>query len=128
MSQASLWFGYLDIGEKSSPVAKNSKLCTGKPDTIYLFNLKRNEIIEYKTEIVESKLRTLTKDETDVKKELKKAFTKAAKTFTPRLKTQPIPEKTSVQTMPQKKQKEEEFADIEMADGDDTFDGDDNED
>ena len=129
MSQASLWFGYLDIGEKSSPVAKNPALCTGKPDTVYLFNLKRNEIIEYKTAIVAPKLRDLSKDEADVKKELKKAFTNAAKTFTPRLKTQTIPENIPAQAKSQKKEKEEALANIELGDEDDgMFDGDEHED
>lgn len=125
MSQASLWFGYLDIGEKSSPVAKNPILCTGKPDTVYLFNLKRNEIIEYKTAIVAPKLRELSKDEADIKKELKKAFTKAAKTFTPRLKAQTSPENIPTQAKSQKKEKEEALAGIELGDEDDSmFDGD----
>ena len=130
MSQASLWFGYLNIGDKSSPVAKNQKLCTGKPDTVYIFNLKRNEIIEYKCDIVEPKLRELTKDEADIKKELKKAFTKAAKTFTPRIKAQTVSESVPVKAKPEKKEKVmvKELAAIEMADEDDIFDDNEDED
>ncbi len=128
MSKDSLWFGYLEIGEKSSPVAQDPKLLTGKPDTIYLFNLQRNTIIEYKREIVESKLRPLNGNEAAVSKELKTAFTKAAKEFTPRGKASNILETLAAKPVPQKKPKEEELEEIGIGDDDDFFDNEDDED
>jgi hypothetical protein len=129
MSQASLWLGYLEIGDKSSPVARDPKLCTGKTDTIYLFNLQRNQFVEYKVDIVQSKLRELTRDETAIGKELKKAFNKAVKEFTPRGKNNTIIETAPVKAAPVKKEKkEEEFADIEVGDDDDDMFDDDMDD
>ncbi len=124
MSQASLWFGYLEVGDKSSPVARDPKLNTGKTDTIYLFNLKRNEIIEYKVDIVEPKLRELSKAEADIKKELKKAYNKAAKDFTPRGKALATADIIPIQAAPAKKPKEDDFDDIDLGDDDDMFDDD----
>lgn len=130
MSKDALWFGFLEIGEKSSPVAQDPKLLTGKPDTVYLFNLKRNEIIEYKRDIVETKLRPLNGKEADISKELKKAFKKAAKDFTPRSKSSSILEAPAMAPSQQKRAKQEEaFEDIDMGDEDDDFfDDEDNED
>lgn len=124
MSKASPWFGYLEIGEKSSPVVRDPKLNTGKADTIYLFNLKRNEIIEYKSEIVEPKLREFNKDEANISKELRKAFNKAIKEFTPRGKSHIIPDSLPGKEAPAKKPKEEELVDIVSGDDDDAFDDD----
>ena len=127
MSKDSLWFGYLEIGEKSSPVAQDPKLLTGKPDTIYLFNLQRNAIVEYKRDIVEPKLRELNGKEAALTKELKKAFNKAVKEFTPRGKSTNILEALPAKPAPKKKQKEEVFDDVDLGDEDDIFvdDGDD---
>lgn len=47
-SRSSFWYGYLMAGERSSPVLRDNRLETGNPKTIYLFNLKRGEIIEKK--------------------------------------------------------------------------------
>ncbi len=124
MSKASPWFGYLEIGEKSSPIVRDPKLNTGKADTIYLFNLKRNEIIEYKSEIVEPKLRKLNADEADISKELKKAFNKAVKDFTPRGKSLNIPESAPAKEAAAKKPKEEELVELATGDDDDDFDDD----
>ena len=127
MSQGSLWFGYLEIGDKSSAVVRDPKLNTSKADTLYLFNHKRNEIIEYKRDIVESKLRELTKDEADLSKELKKAFNKAVKDFTPRGKAHTIPDVAPPKPVAAKKPKEEELEGIDLGDDDDDIfdDGDD---
>jgi hypothetical protein len=108
MSKDSLWFGYLDIGDKSSPVAQDPRLSTGKPDTIYWFNLQRNSIIEYKREIVEPKLRPLNGNEAEITKELKKAFNKVAKDFTPRAKPSNVLEAVPAKLAKQKKPKQEE--------------------
>ena len=87
MSKKDLWFGMLEAGERSSPVIRSNKLHTGLSDTIYLFNLQRNAILEYKSAIVEPKLRELNGDESELEKELQKAFNKVVKDFTPRAKT-----------------------------------------
>ena len=47
------WFGFLDAGKSSSPVVQDSSLNTGNPATIYLFNLMRGRILEYRKDIVE---------------------------------------------------------------------------
>jgi hypothetical protein len=79
-----LWYGYLEAGEKSSHIAMDSTMDTGKPKTVYVFNLKRDQILEYSREIIEPKLRELHESEFDMLAELKKAFNKARKAFTPR--------------------------------------------
>ncbi len=56
----SCWYGYLMAGECRSPVLRDGRLETGNPMTIYIYNLKRGERIEYALEIVEKKLRELT--------------------------------------------------------------------
>ena len=84
MSKNDLWFGVLEAGEKSSPVVRSAKLSTENPETFYLFNLKRNSFLEYKRDIAEPKLRELNSDEEAIRKELKTAFNKAVKDFTPR--------------------------------------------
>jgi len=114
MDKASHWLGFLEIGDKSTAVIRAPELRTGKPDTIYLFNLKRNEIIEYKRDIVEAKLRELSKAEAEISKELKKAFNKATKEFTPRTKARAIPDKAPSKQAMIKKQKEETFVDFDM--------------
>lgn len=83
-SNDTTWYGYLEAGDKSSGVARDERLSTGNPATLYLFNLKRNEILEYKREIVEPKLRELNQKEKGLLDEVKSAFNKARKGFTPR--------------------------------------------
>ena len=48
-----LWLGYLEAGKSASPVVRDSSLDTGNPATIYLFNLMRGRILEYRKDIVE---------------------------------------------------------------------------
>lgn len=94
MSDNTLWYGYLDAGERSSAVAMDNRLSTGDPTTVYLFNLQRNEIIEYKRAIVEPKLRELKGKEQELETELKSAYRKARNGFTPRgAKIANVPEK-----------------------------------
>jgi hypothetical protein len=77
----SLWYGYLKAGERSSPVLRDTGLDTGNPKTIYMFNLKRGEIIEYALEIVEKKLRELKSDESGYIGELDAGYKKARRDF-----------------------------------------------
>ncbi len=80
----SVWLGFLQAGEKSSPVVRDSSLDTGKPSSVYLFNLRRGAILEYQLAVVEGKLRELTPDEADLVEPLREAYLKARATFIPR--------------------------------------------
>lgn len=103
MSENNLWYGYLDAGEKSSPVLMDQRLSTANPNTVYVFNLKRSEIIEYRRDIVEPKLRDLNDEDSSVIKELKSSYSKARSGFTPRgAKVSNIPEKGSEAPAPKK--------------------------
>lgn len=94
MGDNTLWYGYLEAGERSSPVVMDNRLNTGDPTTVYLFNLQRGEIIEHKRAIAEPKLRELKGKEQEVLAELKSAYRKARNGFTPRgAKIASVPEK-----------------------------------
>lgn len=84
MSDNTLWFGFLEAGDKSSPVVRDSRISTDNASTFYLFNHKRGEIIEYKAAIAEPKLRELKGDEQELIAELRNAYRKARNSFTPR--------------------------------------------
>lgn len=84
MSENPIWYGYLDAGEKSTPVVMDRRLVTGNPLTIYLYNFSRREFVEYNRAVVEPKLRVLRKDENGVLAELKSGFSEAKKAFKPR--------------------------------------------
>lgn len=117
MSENTLWYGYLDAGEKSSPVVMDQRLSTANPNTIYVFNLKRSEIIEYRRDIVEPKLRDLGDEESSIIKELKSAYNKARSGFVPRgAKVSNIPEKGAEAPAPKKAAavagEEEEFEEM----------------
>lgn len=84
MSDSPLWCGYLDAADKSSAVLLDPRLDTGKADTIYLFNLARGKILEYRRDIVEPKLREFTVDEAAIAAELTAAYQQVRGGFTPR--------------------------------------------
>lgn len=84
MPDDTLWYGFLDAGAKSSLVVMDTRLNTGQPDTVYVYNHERGAILEYKRAIVESKLRELTQDEQEQAKALRSAYRKARTGFTPR--------------------------------------------
>ena len=73
MGKSPIWYGFLDAGQKSSPVVLDTRLETNNPKTIYLFNYVQGKILEYSREIVESKLKELQPDN-ELLKELKSAF------------------------------------------------------
>jgi hypothetical protein len=81
MAKNFIWCGYLEAGDKSSPVVKDERLDTGNPDTIYLFNFKRNEILQYNRQIVEPKLRELRESEEEILGELRAAYSRARRNF-----------------------------------------------
>ncbi len=84
MSDNSLWFGFLEAGDKSTAVIIDHGLNTGKPDTVYIFNQSRGKILEYNRSIVEPKLRELSSQDADTKAELKNAYLQVRAGFEPR--------------------------------------------
>jgi len=75
-----LWYGYLEAGAKSTPVVRDERLDTGNAKTLFLFNLARQQILEYTREIVESKLRDLKPSEANID-ELNVAYGEARRSF-----------------------------------------------
>src|SRR3569623_3036346 len=78
-----VWYGYLEAGNKSTAEVLDRTLTTGNPETLYLFNLARGEILEYSRKIVEPKLRELKSKETELTDPLKTAYEPARSQFTP---------------------------------------------
>jgi len=77
----SYWYGYLNAGKRSSPVLRDDLLESCDSKTIYMYNLNRDEIIEYALEIVEKKLRDLKEDESEYINELDAGYKKARRNF-----------------------------------------------
>ena len=94
MNKDTVWYGFLDAGAKASPVALDNRLETGNTKTMYLYNLKRQEFVEYNRAIVEPKLREFNAKEKSMVEELKSAFNKARQDFKP--KGNRIPTKTDL--------------------------------
>jgi len=91
--KSSLWYGYLEAGDRSSPVIRDERLDTGSVRTVFLFNLARREILEYSREIVEPKLRELKSGEAKSLKNLDAAYAEARRNFKDRrARTLNIPE------------------------------------
>jgi len=80
-SKETIWYGYLNAGERSSPVLRDESLDTGNKKTLYLFNLIRGEILEYAREIVEKKLRELKPAESGFIAKLDAEYKKAHRNF-----------------------------------------------
>jgi hypothetical protein len=102
-----LWLGFLDAGKSSSPVVRDSSIDTGDPRTIYLFNLARGRILEYRKDIVETKLRELSADESLVAQDLEEAFDQAKAGFTPRR------QRRFVSARPRRREQEPEYPDLD---------------
>ena len=100
--KSKIWYGYMEAGAKSSPVLMDPKLDTGDSKTLYIFNFSRNQIIEYQRSLIEPKLRELNGNESDMAEQLKKAFNKAVKDFTPRRSASKAIAETSASTKPPK--------------------------
>jgi hypothetical protein len=79
--KTSLWYGYLEAGNRSSPVIRDERLDTGSTKTVFLFNLARREILEYSRDVVEPKLRDLKSGEAKAIKELDAAYAEARRDF-----------------------------------------------
>ncbi len=72
-------FAYLEANDQSTPVAWHTGVDAGDRNYVYIYNAKRGEILKYRREIVEPKLRELSGDETSLIPELTKAFNTAVK-------------------------------------------------
>lgn len=95
MSTDRFWFGFLEAGDRSAAVLRDDKISTGNPETFYLFNLSRGEIIEYKRSIVEPKLRALKNNEKALEEELTAGYGLVRANFKPKGNRVAIPEKGS---------------------------------
>lgn len=111
--KAQFWFGYLEAGERSSPVVRDGALDTAKTSTIYLYNHAKGKILEYQRDIVELKLRELNTSESEIINELEAAYLQAREGFTPRGALRP---KTVRQ--PRRKPEEPEVPDFDFGEDD----------
>jgi hypothetical protein len=82
MSNNNIWYGFLEAGDKSSPVVRDLSLETENAKTVYLYNFARGIFLEYSLEIVEPKLRALKPGDISPE-ELENAFKAARKQFNP---------------------------------------------
>lgn len=82
MSKNSFWYGYLEAGEKSSAVLLDPGLDSGNRKTMLLFNLGRNQIIEYTRDIVAPKLRELSASESTLVSALESAYGPVRQNYT----------------------------------------------
>lgn len=110
------WYGFLEAGDKSTAVIRDDRLDTGNRKTLYLFNLKRKEILEYTREVVDPKLRELKPAESELIAELEAAYNEARRAFKARGARLNIPERGGA-TAPARS--------TDKAEGLDEFDGDD---
>jgi len=81
MSKNKLWYGFLEAGSKSSPVAIDRSMETGERNSLFIYNHNRKEILKYTRDVVEPKLRELTAGEKELETGLKKGFSESLKTF-----------------------------------------------
>ena len=81
MADETVTFAYLEAGAKSTPVALDPSLDTGKPETVWLFNLARDQFIEYRRDIVQARLRDFKSEERQLRQDLEAAFAKARNDF-----------------------------------------------
>jgi hypothetical protein len=104
-----LWYGYLEAGNRSSPVIRDERLDTGSTKTVFLFNLARGEILEYSRDVVEPKLRELKSSEAKSIKKLDAAYAEARRDFKDR-RARPlnIPEKGGAARRPVETQDDDE--------------------
>jgi hypothetical protein len=108
----SLWYGFLEAGNRSSAVIRDEKLETGSAKTMFLFNLERREILEYSRDVVEPKLRELKSAEAKLIKELDAAYVEARRNFKDRrARTLNIPEHGAAARRPMESQGDEDVDD-----------------
>jgi len=81
MNKSQIWYGFLEAGKRSTAVVVDPKINANMDGKLYIFNQQRNQILEYKKDIVESKLRDLTEEESQLLPTLKSSFELALKNF-----------------------------------------------
>lgn len=132
MSNNNIVCKYLEAGAKSSAVVLDPSLHTGNEQTIYLYHQQRNQIIEYRRDIVESKLRDLNSDEAKAAKALQQAYEQARPGFTPRgAAVLDIPEKSSAPAKPTPaaaRSDSDDADDVDFVDDNDLLDDEDDDD
>ena len=85
MKNKHLWVGYLTLPDKKKTlVASDERVETGKPKTIFLYNLERDQIVEYGREIIQPKLKNAPEADYDVAK-MTTSYKKALKRKLPNL-------------------------------------------
>jgi hypothetical protein len=82
MSKDDIWYGFLEAGQKSSPVVRDATLEDKSRNKVYLYNFVRGQFLEYALEVVGPKLRELQPGDI-TQKELESAFKAARKSFNP---------------------------------------------
>lgn len=119
MESKDIWYGFLEAGNKSSPVVIDASIDAGD-NKIYLYNYVRNQFIEYAKAIVEPKLRALTPGDTS-RDELDTAFKASRLAFSTTHKTGLWSDtQTTIDTSI--KNKADATAEYDMADDDDIED------
>lgn len=82
MRKNGFWYGYLEAGDKGSAVLLDPEIDSGSKKTMMLYNLNRNQIIEYTRDIVAPKLRELKTSEATLISALESAYAAARKNYT----------------------------------------------
>lgn len=122
MSKHKLWCGFLEAGNKSSPVVIDRNMDTGNQNTVFIYNHNKKEILKYMRELVEPKLRELTDQEKTLENSLKKGFKESLATIKFNVsKVLNIPEKITPSPKDEAKPEMAEF-DIKGLDDDDADD------
>jgi hypothetical protein len=128
MSNNNIWYGFLEAGEKSTPVVRDLSLETENAKTVFLYNFARGIFLEYSLEIVEPKLRALKPEDISAE-ELENAFKAARKQFNTgrlasKLKSAAVPTAAASSTAVEAND-EEDDVEMDMEDWDDFPDEDD---
>lgn len=128
MSNNNIWYGFLEAGDKSSPVVRDLSLETENAKTVFLYNFARGIFLEYSLEIVEPKLRALKPGDISPE-ELENAFKAARKQFNPgrlasKLKSAATPTAAAAATAAEANDEEDDI-ELDMEDWDDFPDEDD---
>jgi hypothetical protein len=124
MAKQKLWYGFLEAGNKSSPVVIDHNMDTGEKNTVFIYNHNKQEILKYVRELVEPKLRELTAKEKELESLMKKGFSESLKTIKYKVaKSLDVPAKEAPAPEVKKtlEEPEEEFSEV----GDDDWDDDD---
>lgn len=124
MKNKHFWVGYLTMGDKKTTlVARDERVETGKSSTVFLYNQEREQIVEYNREIIEAKLSDAPEADYDAKKMLD-AYKKALRNKLPNLYRVIFTPNSGIRTSSKEKKAEitENDDDIEL---DDDFDMDD---